>query len=334
LQPREEVDVNVPDPRICRTFLAALALAACASGAALAQPYPTRPIHIIAPYPAGGGYDFLSRLLGAEMSKSFGQPVVVENKSGANGNIGTDAAAKAAPDGYTLLMGGNSPLALNVGLYKLPYDPVKDFAPISRVATQPNLLAAHPKVPVKSVAQLIEYAKANPGKLAYGSAGNGSPQHLAAELLKRMAGIDLVHVPYKGAAPNAAALLAGEVAIAFNVILLPLPQVQAGRLTGLAVASSKRSPLAPDIPTMTELGFPIDIDTWYGLLAPAGTPREIIAKLNAETLRILNLPETLERTRSQGIELGGSTPEEFAALIKSDIAKWSKAVKEIGVKMD
>jgi tripartite-type tricarboxylate transporter receptor subunit TctC len=309
-------------------------LMACASGGALAQAYPNRPIHIVAPYPAGGGYDFLSRLLGAEMSKAFGQPVIVENKAGANGNIGTDAVAKAAPDGYTLLMGGNSPLALNVGLYKLPYDPVRDFAPISRVATQPNLLAAHPKVPVKSVADLVQYAKANPGKLTYGSAGNASPQHLAAELLKRMAGIDLVHVPYKGAAPNATALLAGEVSIAFNIILLPLPQVQAGKLTGLAVASSKRSPLAPNIPTMTELGYPIDIDTWYGLVAPAGTPKDIIGKLNAETARILNLPEMRERTRSQGIELGASTPEEFAALINSDIAKWSKAIRELGIKMD
>ena len=310
-------------------------LLACASGAALAQPYPNRPIHIIAPFPAGGGYDFLSRLIGAEMTRTFGQPVVVENKSGANGNIGTDAAAKAAPDGYTLLMGGNSPLALNLALYpKLPYDPQKDFVPISRVATQPNLLAAHPKVPVKSVAELVKYAKANPGRLTYGTAGNGSPQHLATEQLKRMAGIDLVHVPYKGAAPNGAALLAGEVSIAFNVILLPLPHVQAGRLTGLAVASSKRSPLAPDIPTMTELGYPIDIDTWYGLLAPAGTPKDIVAKLNAETVRIIGLPEMKERTRAQGIELGASTPEEFASFLAGYIATWTKAIREMGVKID
>src|SRR6266480_4089139 len=244
---------------------------------AAAQTYPNRPIRIIAPFPAGGGYDFLSRLIGAEMSKTFRQAVVVENKAGANGNIGTDAAAKSAPDGYTLLMGGNSPLALNVGLYaKLPYDPVKDFEVISRVATQPNLLAAHPKVPVKSLQELIQYARANPGKLTYASNGNGSPQHLAAEQLKRMAGIDLVHVPYKGAAPTAAALLAGEVSIAFNVILLPLPHVQAGKLTGLAVASSRRSPLAPDIPTLAELGYAIDIDTWYGLVAPAGTDRKSV----------------------------------------------------------
>jgi len=315
--------------------LAVLAVSLLAAGAALAQSYPTRAIHIVAPFPAGGGYDFLSRLIGQEMSKSFGQPVVVENKSGANGNIGTDAVAKSAPDGYTLLMGGNSPLALNVALYpKLPYDPQKDFAPIARVATQPNLLAAHPKVPVKSVAELIQYAKANPGKLTYGTAGNGSPQHLAAEQLKRMAGIDMVHVPYKGAAPNAAALLAGEVSIAFNIILLPLPHVQAGRLTGLAVASAKRSPLAPDLPTMTELGYPIDIDTWYGLLAPAGTPKEVVARLNAETVRILNLPELKERTRAQGIELGGSTPEEFASFLGGYIATWTKAIREMGVKID
>src|SRR6267378_6061614 len=311
------------------------ALAACASPVALAQTYPNRPIHLIAPFPAGGGYDFLSRLVGAEMSRTFGQPVVVENKSGANGNIGTDAAAKSAPDGYTLLMGGNSPLSLNVGLYpKLPYDPLRDFEPIARVATQPNLFAANPKVPVKSVAELVQYAKANPGKITYASNGNGSPQHLAAEQLKRMAGIDLLHVPYKGAAPTAAALLAGEVSIAFNVILLPLPHVRAGKLTGLAVASSRRSPLAPDIPTLAELGYPIDIDTWYGLVAPAGTPKEIIAKLNAETMRILNLPELKERTRSQGIELAASTPEQFSAFLKADIAKWTQVIREFKITID
>jgi len=311
------------------------AMLAGANAGAFAQAYPNRPIHIIAPFPAGGGYDFLSRLLGAEMTKTFGQPVIVENKAGANGNIGTDAAAKSAPDGYTLLMGGNSPLSLNVGLYpKLPYDPLRDFEPIARVATQPNLFAANPKVPVKSVAELVQYAKANPGKLTYASNGNGSPQHLAAEQLKRMAGIDMVHVPYKGAAPTAAALLAGEVSVAFNIILLPLPHVQAGKLTGLAVASSKRSPLAPDLPTMAELGYPIDIDTWYGLVAPAGTPKEVIAKVNAETVRILNLQDLREKTRSQGIELGGSTPEEFAAFLKADIGKWTKAIREMNITID
>jgi tripartite-type tricarboxylate transporter receptor subunit TctC len=328
--------VNVPGKRARSGLVVLLVmLSAFASAAALAQAYPNRPIRIIAPFPAGGGYDFLSRLVGQEMSKTLGQPVVVDNKSGANGNIGTDAAAKSAPDGYTLLMGGNSPLALNVGLYaKLPYDPVKDFEPISRVATQPNLLAVHPGVPAKSLAELIQYAKANPGKLSYGSNGNGSPQHLAAELLKRSAGIDMVHVPYKGAAPTASALLAGEVSLAFNIILLPLPQVQAGRLTGIAVASSRRSPLAPELPTKSELGYPIDIDTWYGLLAPAGTPKDIVARLSAETVRIVSLPELKERTRTQGIELGGSTPEEFAAFMAADIAKWTKAIREMRIAVD
>jgi tripartite-type tricarboxylate transporter receptor subunit TctC len=317
-----------------RVFVAALAgLFVCAGS--LAQGYPAKPVHIIAPFPAGGGYDFLARLIGAEMTKTFGQPVIVENKAGANGNIGTDAAAKSAPDGYTLLMGGNSPLSLNVGLYpKLPYDPLRDFETISRVATQPNLFAANPKVPAKSVAELVQYAKANPGKLSYASNGNGSPQHLAAELLKRMARIDMVHVPYKGAAPTAQALLAGEVSVAFNIILLPLPYVQSGKLTGLAVASSKRSPLAPNLPTMAELGYPIDIDTWYGLVAPAGTPKEVIAKVNAETVRILNIAELRDKTRSQGIELGGSTPEEFSAFLKADIAKWTKAIREMNITID
>src|SRR3989449_4058617 len=240
------------------------ALAACASPEALAQTYPSRPIHIIAPFPAGGGYDFLSRLIGAEMSKTFGQPVVVENKAGANGNIGTDAAAKSAPDGYTVLMGGNSPLALNVGLYpKLPYDPVKDFEAISRVATQPNLLAAHPKVPVKTVEELIRHAKANPGKITYASNGSGSPQHLAAEQLKRMAGIDLLHVPYKGAAPTAAALLARQVSIGLHAIPLPLPHVQAGKLNRLAGARPRHPPPPPEVPPPAELAHPNDIDPCY-----------------------------------------------------------------------
>jgi tripartite-type tricarboxylate transporter receptor subunit TctC len=323
-------------PNKMRVVVPALAAVLAGTNAgAFAQAYPNRPIHIIAPFPAGGGYDFLSRLLGAEMTKTFGQPVIVENKAGANGNIGTDAAAKSTPDGYTLLMGGNSPLSLNVGLYpKLPYDPLRDFEPIARVATQPNLFAANPKVPVKSVAELVQYAKANPGKLSYASNGNGSPQHLAAEQLKRMAGIDMVHVPYKGAAPTAAALLAGEVSVAFNIILLPLPHVQSGKLTGLAVASSKRSPLAPNVPTMAELGYPIDIDTWYGLVAPAGTPKEVIAKVNAETVRILNLQDLREKTRSQGIELGGSTPEEFGAFLRADIARWTRAIREMNITID
>jgi tripartite-type tricarboxylate transporter receptor subunit TctC len=315
-------------------FLLAAPLAG-ASAVASAQAYPSRPIKIVAPFPAGGGYDFLSRMIGQKMTETWGQPVVVENRAGANGNIGTDFVSKSPADGYTLLMGGNSPIALNVSLYpKLPYDPVKDFEAISRVATQPNLFAAHPTVPVKSVADLIRYAKANPGKITYASNGNGSPQHLAAEQLKQMTGIDMVHVPYKGAAPTAAALLAGEVSVAFNVILLPLPHVQAGKLTGLAVASSRRSPLAPDIPTLTELGFPIDIDTWYGLVAPAGTPKDIVAKLNGETVRILNLPDLKDRTRSQGIELAGSTPAEFAAFIKADIAKWGKVIRDARITID
>ena len=317
-----------------RTILA-LAMLAAASPAAWAQSYPNKPVRVIVTFPPGGTPDIYGRVMSIELSKIWNQSVVVENRTGAGGTIGTDYVAKAAPDGYTLLFAADATITIAPHLYsKLPYDPVKDFETISRVATQPNLLAAHPKVPVKAVAELIQYAKANPGKLSYASNGNGSPQHLAAEQLKRMAGIDLVHVPYKGAAPTAAALLAGEVSIAFNVILLPLPHVQAGKLTGLAVASSKRSPLASDIPTLAELGYPIDIDTWYGLVAPAGTPKEVIAKLNAETMRILNLPELKERTRSQGIELAGSTPEQFSAFLRADIAKWTQVIREFGITVD
>lgn len=319
----------------CLIFVMAAAVSAAALSQPLLPPYPNKPIRIIVPFPAGGGYDLMARNIGQKIGETMGQPVVVENRAGANGNIGSDAVAKAAPDGYTLLLGGIGPQALSVALYpKLPYDPERDFQPVSLVASQPNLLVVHPSVPVKTLAELIAYAKANPGKLSVGSAGNGSGQHFGLELLKLDAGIQAVHVPYKGAAPLHAALLGGEINVAFNIIQLPMPQVRKGELRALAIASKKRSALAPEIATMAELGYPIDFDTWYGLYAPAGTPKDVVAKLNAETNKALQQPDMKERTGALGVDLIGSTPEQLAAHMHSEIARWVKVGKAAGIKID
>ncbi len=300
-----------------------------------AQSYPNRPLRMIVPFPAGGGYDFMGRNIGQKLTEAWGQPVVVDNRSGANGNIGTEFAAKSAPDGYTLILGGIGPHALSVALYpRLPYDPVRDFEAVSLVAAQPNLLVIHPSLPVKTLKELIAFAKARPGQITFGSPSTGSGQHFGLEQLKLLTGIDLVHVPYKGAAPLHTALLAGEVSVGFNIIQLPLPYVKAGRLRALATASTKRAALAPEIPTMAELGFPIDFDTWYGVYAPAGTPREIVAKLNGEIVRALAQPELKERAAVLGIELLGTPPERLAAHMKNEIARWSKVAKDAGIKAE
>ena len=314
----------------------ATAAAAVSSAPVLAQAsFPSKPIRMIVPFPAGGGYDFLGRLFAAKMSETWGQPVLVENRSGANGNIGSEVAAKAAPDGYTLLMGGIGPQALSVGLYPaLPYDPLKAFEPISLVAGQPNLLIVHPSMPVKSVKEFIAFAKARPGQVSYASNGSGSGQHVAAEQLKLMTGIDIVHVPFKGAAPALTAVLSGEIPVAFNVILSPLPYVKSGRLRALAIASSRRASLAPDVPTMTELGFPIDIDTWYALYAPAGTPKDVVARLAAEAVRIAGLPDVRERAGSQGIEMIGAGPDKLLAHNRAEIARWTKVIRQAKISVD
>jgi tripartite-type tricarboxylate transporter receptor subunit TctC len=321
-----------------RAVLATLVLAGAlaAPAAAVAQAWPAKPVRMIAPFPAGGGYDLIARILAEKMSTSLGQPVVVENRAGANGNIGSDAVAKSAPDGYTLLLGGIGPQALSVGLYpKLPYDPTRDFEPISLVAAQPNLFVAHPSLGIRTVADLVQLAKTRAGQpIAYASTGSGSGQHLASEQLKQMAGIELLHVPYKGAAPSLAASLAGEVGVAFNVILLPLQHVKAGKLVALGIASSKRSPLAPDVPTLAEQGYPIDIDTWYGLLAPAGTPKDVVAKLHAETVRILALPDVRQRLGDQGIDAIGSTPQQLGEHIARESRKWTGVIRAAKITID
>ena len=321
-----------------RGFLASAAFAMAAalvSCAAWGQGYPSKPVRIVVPFPAGGGYDFNARNIAQKLTEALGQAVVVENRAGANGNIGSDVVAKAPADGYTLLLGGIGPQALSVALYpKLPYDPERDLAPITLVAAQPNLLVVKPTLPVASLAEFIRYAKANPGKLSVGSAGNGSGQHFGLEQLKQDAGIDAVHVPYKGAAPLHAALLGGEIDAAFNIIQLPMPQVRKGELKALAIAAKRRSPLAPEIPTMAELGYAIDFDTWYGLYAPAGTPKEILQRLHTETVKALQAADFRERAAALGVDLIGSTPEELAAHQRAEIARWIKVGKAANIKVD
>ena len=258
---------------------------------------PPKPVKLVVPFPPGGPLDIVGRLIAQKLTEAWGQPVVVDNRPGAGGNIGADLVAKCAPDGYTILEGALSTHAVNVSLYaKMPYDPVKDFAPITLVAVTPNVLVVNPSLPVNSVKDLIAYAKANPGKLSFGSGSNGSAGHLAGELFKTEAGVDMVHIPYKGGAPALQALLAGDTQLMFDNLANSAAQIKAGKLKALAVTTAKRSKLAPELPTMAEAGLPgFDISTWFGLFAPAGTPKEIVAKWNAEVTRILNSPEMRER---------------------------------------
>ena len=295
-------------------------------------PYPTRPVQIIVPFTPGTGMDILARVVGQKLSERWGQPVIVDNRPGASGNIGTDLVVKAAPDGYTLLITANT-LVMTVSLYRnVPYDPIKDLAPVEKMAVGTMAITLNPSVPAHTLKEFVAYAKANPGKLAYGSPGVGTPQHLATELLKSEAGIDMLHVPYKGSAGAITGLLSGDVAMMSNALHAVLPQVKAGKLNAIAVGGPKRSRVAPDIPTFAESGYPdFDVDFWYGLLAPAATPKEIIAKLNQDITQVLNAPEMREKLSDQGLEPVTGTPEQFAELIRTDLARWAKVIKTAGI---
>jgi tripartite-type tricarboxylate transporter receptor subunit TctC len=315
-----------------RAFLAAaLALAL----PALAQSYPSKPIRIVVPYPPGGFNDTLGRTLAAKFQESWGQPAIVENKPGANTLIGSDHVAKSAPDGYTLLVVA-FPFAVTPSLIRnMPYDTVRDFAPIVLAASSPNLLVVNPQAPVHSVQELIAAAKAKPDGFSYASTGNGSSNHISMELFKSLAGVRIVHIPYKGSAPAVTDLLGGQVQVMFDNVPNVLPHVKAGKLRALATSGSRRSPLAPDVPTVAEAGVPgYEVNVWFGLVAPAGTPREIVQKLNAEVLKILAMPDVRERFQSQGVEPVGSTPEQFGEHIRGQMAKWAKVVQDAGVKAE
>lgn len=316
--------------------LAGALVVVAAAAAAAAQSYPVKPIRLIVPFPPGGATDILGRAIGQKLGETLGQQIVIDNRPGASGSIGADLAAKAAPDGYTLLIGQATNLAINISLMgKLPFDPVKDFAPVTLVASTPNLLVVHPSLPVRSVKDLVALAKAKPGTINYASSGNGSPGHLAAELFKKAAGIDMVHIPYKGAAPALTDVVSGHASLYFTSPISAQSLVKAGRLRMVAVTSAKRSPSMPDVPTVAEAGFPdFDLASWWGMLAPAGVSRDILTRLHSETVKILNLPDVRQRLSSQGADVLSNTPEQFAAYIKSEIAKWGKLVKASGARID
>ena len=312
------------------------ALLALVATAASAQTYPTKPIRLVVPFPPGGATDILARDVAQKLTEAWGQQVIVDNRPGAGGNIGSELVAKSAPDGYTLEMGTVGTHAINASLYaKMPYDHVKDFVPVILVAGVPNVLVVNPAVPANSVAELIAYAKANPGKLNFASSGNGTSIHLSGELFKFMAGVQMTHVPYKGSAPALQDLIGGQVQLMFDNLPPSLPQIKAGKLRALAVTSLARAPALPDVPTMAEAGLPgYEASSWFGVLAPAGTPPAIVTKLNAEIARWLATPEAKEKLSKQGANAAGGTPEDFAKHIAAETAKWAKVVKDSGAKID
>ena len=294
--------------------------------------YPSKPVRFIVPSAAGGGTDITARAVAQQLSEALGQQFVVDNRPGAGQMIGIELAAKSVPDGYTLLMAAST-LAINPIMYKkVAYDPVHDFTPVTQAASLPNVLVVHPSLPVKTVSELIALAKQRPGQINYASAGNGTSPQMSIELLKSMAGIDLVHIPYKGTMPGVVDLLGGQVSVMALNVLTALPHIKAGRLRALAVTSAKRSEALPDIPTIAEAGLAgYESSQWYGVLAPAGTPREIVARLNVEIVRALRLPDVKQRLAADGAEPVGSSPEEFAAFIKSEIEKWARVAKAAGI---
>lgn len=322
-----------------RSLLHLLILSMClvlaASNGASADAWPTKPITLIVPFTAGGTTDMVARAVAQRLGDALHQPVVVENRGGGGGTVGAAAAARAAPDGYTLFV---STVAHTIAttLYKrLPYSFERDFAPITLLASVPNVVIVHPSLPVKSLQDLIDYAKANPGKLNYGSAGSGSTEHLSAELFKSMAGVDMTHVPYKGGAPMMTDLIGGQIQVAIETSGSALQQIRGGKVRALAVTTAKRSPTLPDVPTVSEAGVKgYEVTTWYGILAPKGTPKEIVARLNREIGAILQSPDMKKRFDEIGAEPGGMSAEQFAALIKSETAKWAKIVRETGATVD
>ena len=300
-----------------------------------AQPYPSKPVRIIVNFPAGGVADVYARIIGAKVQEAWGQPVVVENRTGAGGNIGAEAVAKSAPDGYTLNMTAIGPHAINVSLFaKMPFDPVKDFTPVAHVLEAEGLLVVHPSVPVNSVSELVAYARSNPGKLTFASAGMGTASHLAGELFKTMAQVDMTHVPYKGNVPAITDLLAGQTSLLFATMPTVLPHAKAGKLRALATIGASRAAATPELPTIGESLRGFEVSNWIALFAPAGTPPEIVKRWNAEVQRIMQSPEIQARLPNEGARFIPMTPEQFGAFQKSEIAKWAPVVKASGVRAD
>ena len=323
-------------PTVTQACLLALtAASALVGGSAMAQAWPSRPISLIVPFAAGGTTDVLARAVGQELSKSLGQPVLVESKPGAGATVGADFVVKAKPDGYTLLMGAVHHTIATSAYKKLPYDFQKDLQPITIVALVPNLLVVNPAVPAKNVGELLALAKASPGKLTYGSAGNGTAHHLIGAQFEAMGGVQLLHVPYKGSGPLVTDLLGGQLTMSFDTITPVLPHIKAGKLRALAITTNKRSPALPDVPTLDEVGLKgFNLGTWFGVLAPAGTPREIVSRLNLEMVKIIHSPEFKKRMDDIGAEPVGNTPEQMAQQIKDDTERFSKLVKDAKVSIE
>jgi tripartite-type tricarboxylate transporter receptor subunit TctC len=321
------------------TSFAAAVLAACAALAipsAQADTYPSKPIRMVVGFPSGGAPDILARIFSEKISPSWGQPVVVDNKPGAGGNIGAEAVAHAAPDGYTLALGTVGTHSINGSLYsKMPYDMVKDFAPVILVASTPNVLVVNPSVPARNVAELIALAKAKPGSLTFGTPGIGTSPHVAGEMFNALAGVKLTHVPYKGRAMAIPDLLGGHISMMFDNLPSALPVIKEGKVRALGVTSAKRSPSAPDIPTLAEQGLPgFDADSWFAIFAPANTPKDVVAKLNAELNRIYQLPDVQAKLKTLGLDPILGTPEKLATYQRAEIAKWAKVVKDSGAKAE
>jgi tripartite-type tricarboxylate transporter receptor subunit TctC len=306
------------------------------SAAALAQAYPSRPVRVVVPFPPGSTPDIVGRTLASSLQTAFGQPFVVENRTGAGGNVGADAVAKSAPDGHTLLVGTNGPVAINKLMYRsMPYDPDRDLAPVSLLASAPQMLVVSPSVGVRSFREFIDYVRRNPGRLSYGSVGSGSASHLTMELLKTDGQLFMVHIPYRGFPPAVTDMLAGNIQAMFAVVPGVLPQVKAGKMTALAVTGLRRSELAPEIPSVAELGHPqLESLAWIGLLAPTGTPRDIVSRLSAETIRAMRAQEAKRSLVKQGFDVVGSTPEEFADWIRAETRKWSAVIRASGATVD
>lgn len=318
-------------------LLALAATLALACFGVQAQPYPSKPIRTVVPYPAGGYYDLIARVVGQKLGESLGQPIVVENRAGANGIIGTEFTARSAPDGHTIMVGGIGPHGINPGLYaKLPYDPVRDFEPVILVSVAPNILVVHASVAASSVQELIAIARARPGQLNYASNGSGSAPHLAGEMFAGMSGTRLNHVPFKGSAPALTSMLGGQTEVHFGNASDVMPHIRSGKLRALAVTGPRRVSALADTPTMMEAGLPnYEYVAWFAYFAPAATPREIILRLNADIGRILQLQDVRERLSGQGsVEVVGGTPEQLAGYVGSEIAKWSKVVRDSGAKAD
>ncbi|MEO8203045.1 MAG: tripartite tricarboxylate transporter substrate binding protein [Betaproteobacteria bacterium] len=319
---------------LLRLLLAAAVLVF--AGSALAQTWPSKPVRLIVPYPPGGSADILARAIGQKLAERLGQQVVIDNRPGAGTAIGAEATAKAAADGYTVMLGTVSSHAINPALTPgLKYDPVKDFAPVSLVASIPFALIVHPSLPVHSVKELIALAKSKPGALNFSSAGTGTSNHLAGELFKSMTGTFMVHIPYKGSAPALTDLIGGQVQLMFDLVLTTAPHVKSGAVRALAVTGRERSAALPGVPTVAESGVPgYEVSAWFGIFAPAGTPAAVIGTLNAETVKALRQPDLRDRMASQGAEPVTSTPEQFAAYVKEELAKWTRVVKASGMKVD